>query len=295
MDLSIVIVTWNTKRLTLDCIESVLKNTPSDDFSYEIILVDNASVDGTLEEVAVRYPNVKLIKNSDNLGFAKANNIGIASAAGKAVLLLNSDTLIKGDAIYQTFKFLMSKSDKVGAASCKVLDFNGKMEIHCRQFYTWWGMLKRQIGKICIFLPNFLRNRLNIDYWPHNSIRSVDWVHMSFFMVKKSVLDIVGGLDERFFFYSEDQEYCYRVHKYGFGILFFPDCEILHKNGGSTKNKKTSKFFDSMFIFYDINNMKIEKAMLQTYISIRVLYKKLFARDDKERSIENKKQSVTNK
>ncbi len=272
VDLSIIIVTWNTKELTLNCIQSIYKNTPTDNFSYEIILVDNASSDGTLKEIKKRFPMVCVIENPENLGFAKANNIGITRANAPLVLLLNSDTLIKDDAIYNTAIFLKEQNSNVGAVTCKVLYFDGSLQIHCRQFYTKWNIAKRACGKLCFFLPNLLRGQLNIDFWQHNTIKTVEWVHMSFLMIRKPVLEEIGSLDERFYFYGEDMEFCYRLHKNGYKILFLNTAEIFHKCGGSSvkpSGKRKSEVINALFVFYDKYGMIMEKNLMRIWFGIK--------------------------
>jgi len=272
VDLSIIIVTWNTKELTLNCIDSIYMNTPSKNFNFEIILVDNASEDETVEEVKTKFAEVRIIVNPENMGFAKANNIGIANAKSSVVLLLNSDTLVKNDAIYQVFEYLKKQGSDIAAVSCKLLNLDGSLQINCRQFYTLGNIVKRAIAKIAIVSPERIRWKWSIDYWKHDSIQSVEWVHMAFLMIRRPVFDQIGLLDERFYFYGEDMEFCYRLHLNSYKIHFFNKAHIYHKGGASAENRFTDvnkKFLGALFVFYDKYGMVVEKNLMKIWFGIK--------------------------
>jgi GT2 family glycosyltransferase len=272
VDLSIIIVTWNTKDLTLECIDSIYENTPTKNFNFEIILIDNASGDGTVEEVKIRFPEVRIIVNPENMGFAKANNIGIANAKSPAVLLLNSDTLVKDDAIYQVFEYLTKQESDVAAVSCKLLNFDSSLQVNCRQFYTLGNIVKRAIAKFAVFLPEKIRGKWCIDYWKHDSIQPIEWIHMAFMMIRRPVLDQIGLLDERFYFYGEDMEFGYRLHLNNYKIHFFNNAHIYHKGGASAENRFSDvneKFLGALFVFYDKYGMILEKNLMRIWFGIK--------------------------
>jgi len=273
VDLSIIILTWNSKKYTLNCIDSIYRHTPKK-IKYEIILIDNGSTQNTLEEVKKRFPDVIRIRNKKNLGFAKANNQGMKIAKGEIILLLNDDTIINDDSLYRAYKFLKAQPENIGAVACKLLNPNGTLQVSCRQFYTLKNIIKIILGKSCFFLPYSIRHKLYIDIWKHDKIREVDWVNMAFFMVRKSVIDKIGGLEERFHFYGEDMEFCYRMHLNNYKLLFLNTCEIIHIGGGSSIGRYdlTKQMQNALLKFYDIYGMKIEKNIMNLWFKVKNLY-----------------------
>jgi hypothetical protein len=281
MDLSIIIVSWNTKEFTLNCIDSIYRNTPDNDFEYEIILIDNASDDGTLEEVKKKFPRVRVHGNLENEGFARANNTGVYMSGGDAVLLLNSDTNIKDDSIFKVYSFLQKQNPDIGAVTCRLLNFDGSLQINCRQFYTIWNFMKRFMGRNCFFLPAAVRSNLNFDLWEHNKIRHIDWAPMSFFMLRRSVFEQAGPLDEQFFFYGEDLDYCWRLRQNKYRLLFLNTTEIFHRGAASAEQRYeylTREYVNALFKFYKKYNMRISAIIVRIWW----FFKKYFTGYSKE-------------
>lgn len=237
MKLSVILVNHNAKALTLDCIDSIIKKTS---VNYEIILVDNASSDQTVEAVKRAYPQVKVIANATNVGFASANNQGMKIAGGDYVILLNNDTRLKNDALSVMTRFMDATPD-AGALTCKLYDADGTtVQRNCRSFPTPFGSLFGRASLMTRLFPNNPLSSGNLlSNWDYNSVRKVDWVSGAAIMARRSVLDKVGLLDNKtFYMYWEDTDWCKRIHDAGWNIYFTPEGEIIHYCGqGGTRLK----------------------------------------------------------
>lgn len=237
--LSIIIVNWNTRELLHQCIESICQPQNRDDI--EIIVVDNASTDASPEMVKHTFPRIKLIQNKSNMGFAAANNQGLQICSGELILLLNSDTQVLNGALDKCVDY-MKLHGKVGALGCRVLYPDGTFQSsyfrferlrdlayhHCLGFSTWIRLLCR-LGFKTLNLPS--------RYWGQvfTAEKQVDAVAGCFLLTRRSVIDAVGCLDEDFFFYGEEEEWCFRVRRAGWAIMYFPFAEIIHIHGASAK------------------------------------------------------------
>lgn len=225
MDLSIIVVNYNGGKVIIDCLSSVLKETTRVD--YELIIADNNSTDGSVGAIKELFPDVLLIENKENFGFAKANNCAIKESSGKYVLLLNPDTVILSGAIDKLFEFIESKPD-AGAACGKAYNVDGTIQHTIGRFPS----ITNQIGSaisIHKFLPNarLFQERIRSDrYYQHE--HPVDWGLGAFLMIRREALDQIGLLDERFFMYAEERDYCYRLWKAGWKVYFSPEAEIIH-------------------------------------------------------------------
>lgn len=254
MDLSIIIVNYNTKAVTLQCLESVY-TSKTDEMEFEVILVDNHSTDGSVKAIAEKYPQVRLIVNDDNLGFSKANNIGIRAAGGRAVLLLNSDTVVEPDTLKGTFDYLMRHLD-IGALGCKVVLADGTLDAACkRSFPTPANGIFHTLKLDRAFPNSRLFGSYNLTYLDEDEINDVDCLVGAYMMVPMRVIDDVGYLDEDFFMYGEDIDWCYRIKQADYRIVYYPKYRITHYkkvSGIGQKNPKVIEaFYDSMGIFYD--------------------------------------------
>ena len=233
MKLSIIIVNYNGKEITLDCIESIYSRLQYIDF--EIIVVDNASKDGSADTISDEFPEVSLIKNVENLGFSKANNQGIKIAKGDYALLLNNDTLLKDGNFSNLLEYMESKSD-VGILGCRITNPDGSLQLSCYKFPSMWEMITHYTFLTRLF-PD---SRLVGDYrnWLHNEIKKVDFVIGAFFLIKREVIEKIGLLDERFFLNAEEAEYCLRAKKTGWKTVFYPGFKIIHYGGQTKKSMK---------------------------------------------------------
>jgi GT2 family glycosyltransferase len=246
MDLSIILVNHNAQDLTLECISSIIEKTT---IPFEIILVDNTSTDDTIALVRSRYPKINLVSNRQNLGFAHANNQGIAIAHGRYVLLLNNDTLLKNNALAKMVDYL-DKNPMVGALTCKLYDADGKTIQHnCRTFPTPLGTMFGRASLLTRLFPGNPWSTKNLlSDWDYNSTREIDWASGAALMLRREVIDQVGILDDKnFFIYWEDTDWCKRIHDAGWKIHFIPDAEIIHLTGSG--GGRRSLYLSNLMIY----------------------------------------------
>lgn len=251
MDLSIIIVNYNTCRLTLDCLQSVYGSETA--YQYEVFVVDNASVDGSVEAIGSEFPQVQLIANEENTGFAKANNQGMEIAKGRYVLLLNSDTIVQPDTL-QTMVSLMDVRPDLGASGCKIILPDGSLDKACRRgFPTPSASFYYAFGFSRLF-PNTPRfNQYQLGYLDPNEAYPVDCLMGAFMLVRREVIRQIGGLDETFFMYGEDVDWCYRIKEAGWGIHYEPATYIVHYKGASSRRKPFKiiyEFHRAMWVFH---------------------------------------------
>lgn len=233
MTVSVVIVSWNARNYLLECLESLTPAVCS--YPMEVIVVDNASNDGSPEMVEARFPHVRLIRNSENLGFAKANNIGIGEAHGRYVALVNSDVHILPSCITRLVDFCETAAH-VGIVGPRIQGGTGALQRSCRGFPGVWNMLCRALMLDAAFSGSRWCNGYLMRHWPHDDCRDVDILSGCFWLVRRSALDEVGLLDEGFFMYGEDMDWCKRFRKSGWRVVFNPRAEAIHYGGGSSAN-----------------------------------------------------------
>lgn len=236
VDVSIIIVNWNTRDILRDCLKSVYEQTQ--DIEFEVIVVDNASADGSAEMVKKNFPRVTLLENSENHGFAAANNQGIAIARGRYVLLLNSDTVILEKAIEKTISFADSHP-KAAVVGCRVLNPDMTLQHSCFMFPSILNMLLSATYLYKLFPRNKFFGRERMTWWDRNDVREVDVITGCFMLVRRKVIEQVGLMDERFFMYGEETDWCYRFKKAGWKNIFIPDVKIIHIGGQSSKKIAT--------------------------------------------------------
>jgi GT2 family glycosyltransferase len=236
LDVSIIIVNWNTKDLLQNCLRSTLEQ--AGDVDYEIVVVDNASSDGSAEMVKQIFPQVKLIENTENHGFAAANNQGMAIAQGRYVLLLNSDTVILDNAIAKTVAFADDHPD-AAVVGCRVLNPDRTLQPTCFMFPSLLNMLLSTIYLNKLFSKSRFFGRERMTWWHRNDEREVDVVTGCFMLVRQEAIKQVGMMDERFFIYGEETDWCYRLKQAGWRILFTPNAHIIHLGGASSKQIKS--------------------------------------------------------
>ncbi len=238
MDLSIIIVNYNSKVFLQNCLESLYKTT--DGLQQEIILVDNCSKDGSVSFVRAGFPQVKVIENAVNYGFARANNIGAQVATGEYLLFLNPDTIIRETTIKEMIKLLRQEPD-AGAVGAKLLNSDGSLQLSCREFYTLRTiLLSRTPLKRIAWLGRFLRQNLMAD-WDHNEPRKVDWVLGACLLTTRQIMEKVGYFDDQYRLYFEDMDLCYRIRKAGYGVYYCPTSVVQHLYQRSSAGKFTRK------------------------------------------------------
>lgn len=265
-DLSIVIVSFNTQELLADCIGSIKEHTKGVD--YEILIVDNGSQDGSVEWLK-EEKGIEAILNKGNLGFAGANNQGIKKATGRYILLLNSDTELKENSLAKMIRW-MDEHPGVGIATCKLLNPDGSTQANGGSFPTLlrvflWGTFLDDIPLI---------SRLLGSYHPHPHIgekdsreHQQDWVSGAVFLIRKEVVKDLGGLEEEFFMYAEDVEYCLRAKKGGWEVWYIPQTSIVHIGSASSKGNSVK---------FSGKSLGKEKGILGEFDGLKRFHKKYY-------------------
>ncbi|MTI65574.1 MAG: glycosyltransferase family 2 protein [Firmicutes bacterium] len=266
MDLSIIIVNYNTNKLIKQTLNSIYKYNHNID--YEVIVVDNNSSDDSVYMIKSEFFQVILIENNANLGFSKANNIGIKRASGKYILLLNSDTVIERDTLEIMYKY-MEGNENVGASGCKVILPNGNLDKACkRSFPTPKNALYNALKLDRLYPENKSFGEYDLTYLDEDKTHEVDCLVGAFMMVRREAIEEVGLLDEDFFMYGEDIDWCYRIKKAGWKVIYYPETKIIHHKGGSIKKKRKKiiyEFHRSMYIFYE-KHYKNKYSIITRYI-----------------------------
>ena len=228
MDLSIIIVSYNTKTITDDCLASIKKSLSESSVSYEIIVVDNVSTDGTREMLARKYPDVITIFNDENVGFGRANNQGMRKAKGAYFLLINSDTVAIKNAIPKLYEF--AKNHPKSFAGPKLLNMDRSPQTSCGPFLN--------VG--VVFAALFLKGDvLGITRWSPNKLKTVDWVSGACMIGPKKLFMEDLLFDEQIFMYMEEIDLLMRARKKGYRTYFYPGSQIVHLGGASSTNKRT--------------------------------------------------------
>lgn len=260
--LSIVILNYNTKELLENCLSSLEK--VKDEVDFEVVVVDNASIDQSVDFVKEKFSWVKLIESKTNLGFARGNNLAKNAVLGKYVLFLNSDTEVYKNTLNKTLSFFESKQN-AGGVSCKIVLSDGSLDRDTRRsFPTPWVALTHFSGLDKIFPKSKYFAKYWYGYINENETHEVDVLQGAFFLTSKKILDEVGWFSEDYFLDGEDIDLCWKIKELGYSLFYFPEVTILHIKGAS-KGKKdgfnkalTSKErkrivgsgVDSMEIFY---------------------------------------------
>src|SRR5690625_5220479 len=230
-DLSIVIVNWNTLEMLRECLDSVRASEGGR--AAEVIVIDNASEDGSADMVATEFPETRLIRNAENRGFAAANNQGFAIARGRYILLLNSDTLVHGDVLADSVAWLDAHPE-VGAMGCRVLNTDGSVQLTCSMYPSILNQLLQASGLWKLRRPRFF-GRFLMTYWQRDSERMVETISGCYLLVRARVIEEVGPLDEDFFFFGEETDWCRRMRDAGWKLAFAPVGEITHHGSASVR------------------------------------------------------------
>jgi GT2 family glycosyltransferase len=232
LDVSVVIVNWNTRDILRDCLVSVFGQTQG--IACEVIVVDNASHDGSVEMVRKEFPRVILIANEENRGFAAGNNQGMTTAQGRYVLLLNSDTIVLDGAIEKAVAFADAHPE-TAVTGCRVLNSDRTPQASCFMFPSTLNMLLSALYLYKLFPKNRFFGRERMTWWDKSSSRAVDVVSGCFMMVRREAIQQVGVMDETFFMYAEETDWCYRFKKAGWKVMFVPEACIIHLGKASSR------------------------------------------------------------
>ena len=236
-DLSVVTVSWNVRDLLRSCLQSVQSNCG--DLKMEMIVVDSASSDGSAEMVRQEFPWVKLIASDENLGFPRANNLGIAAASGRHLMLLNPDTIVLGDALPTMVDYL-DLNLSVGCVGPQLLNTDGSVQSSRRRFPTLLTGLFESTWLQPKAPARLLTHYYALDL-PDNEQNDVDWVTGACMMVPQRVADIVGPLDEAYFMYSEELDWCRRIKDAGWRVVYLPSAQVIHHSGKSSEQAITAR------------------------------------------------------
>jgi N-acetylglucosaminyl-diphospho-decaprenol L-rhamnosyltransferase len=246
VELSIVIVNWNTRELLARCLESIYDSLSHRDI--EVFVVDNASSDGSSEMVKERFPQVHLIENEQNVGFARANNQAIRSCDSRYILLLNSDTIVKPHAFHELVSFMDAHPD-AGASGARLLNPDGSLQYSCSPAPSLLGEFKR-----LFHLPGVRPDGYYpMQDWDLSQARQVDVILGACLMLCRQVLDQVGLLDEDYFMYSEEVDLCHRIKVAGWASYWVPQAEVVHLGGQSTRQVSEVMFlrlYEAKLIYF---------------------------------------------
>jgi len=249
-DLSICIVNWNTRTDLEQALASILNSDPG--ISIQVIVLDNASQDGSAQMVRERFPGVTLIESAENLGFARGYNRAASESTGRHVLILNPDTLVHQGAL-GTLTAYMDSHPHIAAAGPRLLNSDGSLQYSCRRFPTPLAALFRNtlLGRL-VGPDRFTRDYLIAD-WDHSSPREVDWISGAAMCIRRESWEKVSGFDEGFFMYAEDMDWCLRAHQACYQIHYVPEAAITHRIGRSSDQRPLAmvvQFHRSMARFY---------------------------------------------
>lgn len=274
---SIIIVNYNVQHFLDQCIQSIYKS--KHELDVEIIVVDNNSVDASVQMVKDKYPAVKLIENKDNPGFAIANNQAINIAQGKYVLLLNPDTLLSEDTLEKCFN-TSETNPKIGALGVKMLDGKGNfLPESKRGFPDFWTAFYKMSGLSNLFRKSPKFNRYHLGHLDENSNHEIEVLSGAFMFILKDVLDQVGLLDEQFFMYGEDIDLSYRILKGGYKNYYLADTSIIHFKGESTRKTSvsyTKHFYNAMAIF-NSKHFSGQSFIMSKFVNIAIFFSGIVA------------------
>ncbi|MES2949392.1 MAG: glycosyltransferase family 2 protein [Pseudomonadota bacterium] len=229
-DITTIIVSYNTAGLLNECIGKL--HSSSQSLQVEEIFVDNASKDQSVELIRREFSDSRLIVNTQNVGFGRANNQALPFATGRYVLLLNTDAFVAADTLVKTLTY-MDAHPKCGILGVRLEGSDGVLQPCCRYFPTPWNTFLRSTG-----LNRFFKNVQMVDdmAWAHDTVRSCDWVVGCYYLVRKEVIEKIGLFDPRYFLYFEEVDHCFAAKKAGWDVVFFPHTTVVHLGGESAKS-----------------------------------------------------------
>lgn len=289
--LSIIILSYNTRDLTLTCVETLINSLQESSFNSEIIVVDNASADGSVEmlknikkDFSSKKTNIITVYNRENTGYPRGNNIGLKHATGKYILFLNSDVIVK-EVKWDEVIGYMEHNEKVGALTVRVMLPTGELDrASHRGFPTAWNAFGYYSGleKITSNIPvvNKWFGGYHLTHERLTDLHSIDSPSGAFYLTRSSLMDALNGFDETFFMYGEDLDLSYRIKEAGYDVIYYPSGTVLHlkyqsglkKDKKSTKSKTRAYFYESMRIFYKKHYEKSNPQFLNlvVYFFIRL-------------------------
>lgn len=276
--ISIIIISFNVEKLLKECLESIYRESQSAPF--DIWVVDNNSRDNSVRMIKDHFPEVHLIENEDNVGFPKANNQAIAKSTADYILLLNPDTIIRDHAIDKMVAFMDAHPD-VGVSGCRVLNEDGSLQPACRRSVPTPRVAFFHLSGLSKLFPNSkTMAKYNLTYLDPDQPHEVDAVSGAFLLIRKAVVDRIGALDEDFFIYGEDMDWCIRAKNAGWKVMYYPEAKILHYKGigCSTNSRKTSyEFYRAMYLFHKKYFAKDHSPVTNLLIYIGIVLRALLS------------------
>jgi len=267
IELSIIIISYNTYKITKNCLESIFKSLKNNHINYEILVVDNASSDDSLSMLKnIKYndSNIRIIENKANIGFARANNQAVQLTKGEYILFLNSDTVVINDAINKLFDFYKKNEKTINFLGGKLLNADLTPQPSCGPFYSL----------PVIFAALFLRG----DYWGLTRsspcrLKEVDWVSGACILTKKSIFEKLGGFDEKIFMYMDEIDFLYRAKKCDFRVFFYPEAKFIHL-GSASSGKRTFpilQVYSGFLYFYKKHHGALANKVLKFVLKLKAI------------------------
>lgn len=269
MDISVIIVNYNTCELTINCIRSVYELTSG--IEYEIILVDNYSEDGSLVEIRKQFPEVVIVENKSNLGFGRANNKGAEYAKGKYLFLLNSDTILVENVLKKFFLFMEEHTEYV-SCGCNLIDTSGK----CTISHGCLPSLLKEIFLLGLYklMPSYYNNYLSDGQTVlQGNLSDTGYISGADIFVRKEVYDELKGFDEKIFLYFEETDLFYRMKERGYKSCIIDSCKIIHLGGASSSVnvRKITFYVRSLLYYYRKHHSSVYAKMVKYVLLLRVL------------------------
>lgn len=272
MTLSVIIVSYNVREFLEQALLSLQQALST--ISHEIFVVDNASSDGTVSFLKKRFPDITFFENKENRGFARANNQALAHAQGDYICLINPDTIVQEDTFAVLLDFFETHPD-AGMVGCKILNPDGSLQLACRRsFPTPWVALTKIVGLARLFPKSRWFGRYNLTFLDEDQVSEVEAISGSFMVVRRSIVENIGGLDEDFFMYGEDLDWCYRIRQTGYNIYYVPLTQIIHFKGESSKKSPFQQrrlFYEAMRLFVQ-KHFKKGTAVVPSWLLVAAIY-----------------------
>jgi GT2 family glycosyltransferase len=265
MDLSILIISYNTKKLTLDALRSLFKSLKDTKIKYEVLLLDNNSTDNSVSSIKKEFKNkVKLFALKENLGFGKGNNYLVKKASGEVLVFLNSDTKIINNGIFKLYDYFLKTEARYQFIGPKLFNKDLTVQYSAGPFYSL----------LIIFVALFLKgDYFGITRYSPNKSRAVDWVSGACFITKKKYYNAVGGFDENIFMYMEEIDLFYRARKIGYQVGFYPGAKVLHYGSASSQGRKEPiiNVYKGFIYFYQKHHNKNENYILKLLLKTKAM------------------------
>jgi O-antigen biosynthesis protein len=269
--LSVIIVTYNSEKFLKDCLESVFSQQT--DFSFKVIIVDNGSYDNSIPLISENFPKTEIIQNSNNVGFASANNQGVRHSEAEFILFLNPDTILKKNALQTLFDFLLLHP-QAGVIGPKIFDADGLLQRTGISFPSAWNLISEITLLDKIFPYSKLFGGHRKLYLNPEQVNEVDFLQGSCLMVPRKVLDAVGLLDEKFFMYFEETDLCFRVIKKDYKVIYVPDSEIIHIGGSGVSyydKRRLLLYHESYVRFLKKHYSQVRQAIIILLLFVRAV------------------------